>query len=112
MRYTFAAAVALGALSIAACSSLDHGTVTAKQYDPSWISYSQICSFYSEEEEEEQVGTTEEMVTVQGPCVSWIPIQTVEPDCWELDLRSGSDTGSQCVDETTYQRYRVGQQYP
>jgi hypothetical protein len=35
-----------------------------------------------------------------------------QPACWRLDLRDGSDTGSTCVDQQTWDHAQIGQQYP
>lgn len=92
-------AVAAVAVIAAGCSSLDHGTVTAKQFDPGYYTTDLICAAY---------GTGSQA----GVCRLWLPYQEWVPECWRLYLKSGNDTGSQCVPESTYQHYQIGQTYP
>lgn len=42
-------------------------------------------------------------------CSVWMQLPIEQPECWRLDLIDGDDTGSACVDETTWNTVRVGQ---
>lgn len=85
----------LALLALTSCG-LDHGTVTGKTYEPSYVYYVPQCISYSS----------------RGTCRLSIPVPEKQPACWRLDLRDGSDTGSTCVDQQTWDRAQIGQQYP
>lgn len=72
------------------------GTVYSKRYEPAytWIDYQ--CMTYDK----------------YGVCKLRLPIVHEEPEHWFLCLRSGEVSGYRYVDQITYHRYRIGEQYP
>lgn len=83
------------ALVLTGCG-LDHGTVTGKGYEPSYVDYETQCMGFD----------------AKGMCNYWMPMPYTRPECWRLDLRDGDDTGSTCVDRSTWDRIRTGQTFP
>lgn len=87
--------LAAAAVLLAGCSSLDHGAVTGKQYEAGYWWTDSICASWG-----------------KYGCQLYIPYQEWQPECWKLDLASGKDTGSVCVDRATWDAKHAGEQYP
>lgn len=89
----FLITLAAAGVVLAACGGPTSGTVIGKQYDAPSTYFITSCSLIGK-------------VTV---CT---PIPEEQPECWEIDLKSGDDTGSVCVDQKTFSAAIVGQHYP
>jgi hypothetical protein len=89
-RTVAAAAVLAGVLTLAGCG-LDHGDVTGKRFKPSEPYTTFVC-----------------MPIGSNPCAMQAPIVEQTGDCWEIDLRDGTDTGTQCIDQAAWGRVHVG----
>jgi hypothetical protein len=78
---------------LAAGCGVDHGTITAKGYDPP--------------------SSETEIMTI-GNCTCY-PMTTWQPECWRVDLRDGygpdAPTGSECVDRTLWDTLKVGEYF-
>lgn len=87
-----AAALALAVLAAAAagCGGISAGHVTAKSHTP------------------ESSYTT---ITTIGGCPCY-PMTYHTPECWQLDLRDGDDTGAVCVPAQVWQAVDVGDRWP
>lgn len=85
---------------VTACDSPpESGTVTGKDYAPSYITWNRQCVSFDK----------------NGICNNWIMTPTVWPERWCLELRDDHDskkTGCREVDETTFHDYEVGEHYP
>ena len=92
-----AAALASAALavSLAGCSSLSHGTVTGKGYDPPWTYYTSLCVAYG-----------------KYGCNVRTLLPVSEPADYVLNLKDGKQTGSVDVDEASWDAARVGEHWP
>jgi hypothetical protein len=117
---TLGTAAAVAAMLVSGCSSLEiHGTVTSKEFLPSYTTYysqsvyTQTCVTEEEEEPEEEPedkGTEEEEEPVQV-CTSHyagsrrVPI--LHSSCWQLSV-AGKDGGDECVSESTYDNTKIG----
>ncbi len=77
-----------GAMVLTGCSSLNHGTITGKEYRSPYVWM---------------------MPMSIGKTIIFLPEQ--EPAHWVLDLKSGKQTGSVDVDQPTWDRARIGQAY-
>jgi hypothetical protein len=93
---TALAAVPVAALLAGCGSGLNHGTITGKQYDPSYTYWTSMCASYSK----------------YGACRISVPVPETEPAEWVLDLRDGKQSGTVDVDEQTWDSARTGQKYP
>lgn len=85
----------LAALALVGCASLDHGTVTGKKYEPAYEYVDMICASYG-----------------KYGCRGYLPYEEWEPQHWVVELKAGGDTGSTDVDQRTWDRLKVGEQYP
>jgi len=91
MRRLFAvAAVAL----VAACSTLDHGTVTEKKWFDEYVTLMPVWT------------------SCGNNCSTLTTVEIYTPACWQLFLRDGEETGAPCVEPNEWMRYQVGGQYP
>lgn len=93
----FHAIIAAGAL--AACASVTSGTVVAKQHTAAseYTYYVNQCYAYDKNM----------MCTMSIP----MPQTENEPECYELALSNAGKTGSVCVDQATWGRTSVGDQF-
>jgi hypothetical protein len=105
---------------VAGCSSFEiHGTVTSKEYIPSYTSYynqsvyTQTCVTEEEEvtEEEPNDKGVEEEEEPEQVCTSHFAGYKRTPifhsECWELVV-TGSQGGTECVSESQYGSTKLG----
>jgi hypothetical protein len=90
--------VAIGIMLLAAtaCSSIESGRVTGKNYEPAYSYITMQCMSYNKDG----------ICTMNMPMTHWVA------EAWYLDLDNGEDTGTVSVNEAEYNKYSVGQQYP
>lgn len=94
MRRLLAGAVLLTLLG--ACSAPESGTVYQKKYSAAWSYWDSTCMSYDK----------------NGLCTLKMPIEHRVPESWQLCLRLRDESGCRDVDQITYHKYEVGQEYP
>lgn len=92
------ALLALPLAVLAACSSVTSGIVTGKEHVPE---NSYTCETGSIPINAGNGVTV--TIPIYGTCT--------DPECWQIDLRNGDDTGSVCTDENTWNNLYVGQNW-
>lgn len=94
------AGVLLVAFALAACSAIDAGTITKKNFRPAYTWIETVYDCYQRDK--------------NGLCTMQIP-RTVyhhEPDRYSFDITAGEQSGWVVVDPATYADYEVGEYYP
>lgn len=97
MKKIIAAGIVAGAtaLALTGCGHhLDHGVVTGKEFHAAH-NETYFISIYCGKS-----------------CFTMIPETQYVPDEYTLDLKDGKQTGTTDVDQTTFDRERIGQVYP
>ena len=84
---------------LAGCSSATTGMVTSKQYIPQHEEFSYFQCY---------------MYDAKAQCTMQMPVYETVDQCWQVNFHNAAEdkNGSACVDQTSYDRYRVGDQYP
>lgn len=86
-----AASAALGIYEWVSSETLDHGIVEGKELIPGYMYMQQVCT--------------------GGKTTTCVPIPTWIPECHQLQLRDGEDTGSTCVTEQEFSSALPGARY-
>lgn len=87
--------VILAASVLTACSSISSGTITSKRYEPGYYYTTEVCTSYG-----------------KYGCQMYVPMQEYQPAEYRLNLEQAGKTGWVDVDQSTYDRARVGSLYP
>jgi hypothetical protein len=82
-------------LALSACAP-DHGVVHNKHYSPPYQYTTMQCYSYNS----------------KGFCTVNMPVIHTQPAEYEFDLYNGKDHGWRDVDPDSYQRYKIGDEYP
>ena len=95
MKKALALPVLILAFVLSACSSISTGYVTSKEHHESYTYMTMQCSYFNS----------------KGICQSWIYLQHVMPEEWVLKLKDGDKTGWVDVNQSTYDKYEVGERF-